>query len=144
MPPKQQLSFLGNKKAVFELSRSTAEYLNEHPCLILFQEKDVESAVQKTNASFLQKAAEVELENSLSGKERKMAFYTHNEVHDITPLLKKMMTEIDAENKMVILHFGGQLAYYVADLPSSEADVTKFVADFHAGKLERKQAVPPS
>merc|ERR1711978_485052 len=53
------------------------------------------------------------------------------------------MTEIDAENKMVILHFGGQLAYYVADLPSSEADVTKFVADFHAGKLERKQAVPP-
>jgi nucleoredoxin len=136
--------FPWKQKAVQELSMGTADNLNECPCLILFQDKEIAEDVQKTNASFMQTAAEAELENALSGKQRKMAYYTHNGPHErITEMMQKMMTELAKENKMVILHFGGQGAYYVADLPTSEDDVTKFVADFHAGKLERKQANPP-
>jgi len=137
-------AFPWKQEAVEELSMSTAGNLNNCPCLILFQEKNVAEDVRKTNASYLQAAAEVELENALSGNERKMAYYTHNqEQPQITGMMQKMMTELEAEDKMVILHFGGQGAYYVADLPKSEADVNKFVADFHAGNLERKQANPP-
>lgn len=137
-------AFPWKQNAVEELTMGTASVLNDAPCLILFQDKNVAEDVQKTNASFLQSAAEVELENALSGKERKMAYFTHNEEHgEITKMMHKMMTELSEEDKMVILHFGGQGAYYVADLPTSEADVTKFCADFHAGKLDRKQANPP-
>jgi len=135
--------FPWKQKAVEELSMGTASHLNNSPSLILFQEKNVAEGVQTTNASFLQSAAEVQLDKELSGGKREMGYFVHNKVSEITPMMKKMMTELEAEDKMVILHFGGQGAYYLADLPTSEADVSKFVADFHAGKLERKQANPP-
>jgi len=135
--------FPWKEEAVQELGPSTAGNLNECACLILFQDKGVAEDVQKSNAAFLETAAKAELESALSGNERKMGYYTHNAVNDVTPTLKKMMTELETENKMVILHFGGQGAYYLADLPKSEDDVTKFVADFHAGNLKRLQANPP-
>jgi nucleoredoxin len=136
-------AFPFKEEAVQELSKGTAGNLNECPCLILFQDKELAADVQKTNASFLENAAKAELDSALSGNERKMAYYTHNKENELTQMMHKMMTELASENKMVILHFGGQGAYYVADLPTSEADVNKFVADFHAGKLTRKQANPP-
>jgi len=141
---KAAAAFPWKEDAVQELTMGTADNLNNCPCLILFQDKGLSADVQKTNASFLQSAAEAELDKALGGAERKMAYYTHNAMSEpLSQMMQKMMTEVAAENKMVILHFGGQGAYYVADLPKSEDDVNKFVADFHAGNLERKQANPP-
>merc|ERR1719361_1283425 len=81
---------------------------------------------------------------AMNGNKRKMAFYTHNAVAEpLSQMMTKMMEELKTENKMVILHFGGDGAYYIADLPTSEDDVNKFVADFHAGSLTRLQANPP-
>jgi len=141
--PAAAEAFPWKMQAVQELSMETADNLNTSPCLILFQDKETE-AVQTKNASFLQSSASVALEQFLSGNERKMAFYTHNAEHPrITEVMGKMMSEVESGSVMVIVHFGGNGAYYVADLPKSEADVTKFVADFHAGKLDRKQANPP-
>jgi nucleoredoxin len=135
-------AFPWKKEAVQELTMSTASGLNDFPCLILFQD-GLDADVQKANAAFLQNAAAAELETELSGEKRKMAYFTHNQEHEnITKVLQGMMTEV-SENHMIILHFGGQGAYYVGPLPQSEDDVTKFVADFHAGNLERKQANPP-
>lgn len=141
---KAAAAFPWKKEAVQELTMSTSSDLNSVPCVILFQD-GLDADVQKANAAFLQNAAISDLEAELSGGERKMAYYTHNEEHErITKLLKGMMSEVNAGNCMIILHFGGQGAYYVAALPQSEDDVNKFVADFHAGKLERKQASPPN
>lgn len=137
-------AFPWKEKPVQELSMGTAGMLNECPCLILFQDKGLSADAQKANAAFMETAAAAELESALSGNERKMAYYTHNAVSEpISQMMQKMMTEVAKENKMVILHFGGQGAYYIADLPSSADDVNKFVADFHAGKLTRLQANPP-
>lgn len=136
-------AFPWKEDAVQQLSMSTAGMLNDCPCLILFQDKGLAEDVQKSNAAFLETAAKAELESALSGNERKMAYYTHNSSNGITPVMQKMMTELEKENKMIILNFGGQGAYYVADLPTSEDDVNKFVADFHAGTLKRCQANPP-
>jgi len=137
-------AFPWKEKAVQALSMGTAGNLNNCPCLILFQDKELGSDVQKSNAAFLEAAANAELESAMNGNKRKMAFYTHNAVAEpLSQMMTKMMEELKTENKMVILHFGGDGAYYIADLPTSEDDVNKFVADFHAGSLTRLQANPP-
>merc|ERR1712038_49843 len=135
--------FPWKQEAVQELTMGTVGNIQDYPCVILFQE-GLNEDVQKANAAFLENAASAQLDKELSGNKRDVAFYVHNkEAPQITGIMKHMMTEINDANKMVILHLGGDGAYYVADMPKSEADVTKFVSDFQAGNLTKLQANPP-